>query len=914
MTIRQNTDLKLVIQIIALLVFVLCLIWLLQDFDFQPLVGLLTALATFLATFSHTEDKKTGQSMQNQDIRNRKAMLNLVRDFWISGVLEQSLHGMALIELGIETRRKAVDNRLWDIVVQSQHQADQILPQKTKISEVFSRMGQTLLILGEPGSGKTTVLLELARELIEQAESNPKLPIPVVFNLASWTPKSDSIDAWLEDELHKRYLIPRALAKFWIGGNNLAPLLDGLDEVNEKFRVDCVRAINMFRQKYGLVSVAVCSRTNEYQQLGNRLQLQGAVVLQPLSDEQIDGYLTQGGKELLAVRATLAHDPVLRQLVTSPLILSILVLAYREVPTGNLYRLASPDARRKHLFEAYINQMFRRYGASSNYELDQIKYWLSWLASKMKENNQSLFLLESLQPTWLSSYKGLFGYFILSRLILGAILGLLSGVSNVGVSLLSLGVDSRSISTLMQSILLSDFLATYLLLYFLATYLLITSAWGLIILGPLLVALELVQFRWPVKHTLRHSLKAVCVIALFATYVYQSHILMGSSGVLALLSGVLFSALGNFIVHQRIPTRDLDKDIQQLDALDWSWRSAGRGFIVGALYIVVPALLLAFLLELSTGWLRYALVKYMFLGDSFDIRWQGFLVLTFASICGTLWGGISGIQPRIFEGAANPNQRTWRTLRNGVAIGVALGILIVGSVTIPFYLLLGTVPDIVSTTFFVFLVIVPSIVLYSGGITFLYHFILRLILNQQGLIPWKYAPFLDFAAKILLLRRVGSGYIFIHRLVLEHFASLECYGQIELPHQRSKIEDVQRRRYLKLVVPAAFAMVFGGILGYFLAFSFATVSNLADPQAEQLLEPAISPMAGFMPVVGARKYIPKGAIIAEDDVVLYLFPDSNIFILAGTSFDDVGRVIGLRTRVPLDTGMPLHWNIVEPND
>ncbi len=37
-------------------------------------------------------------------------------------------------------------------------------------------------------------------------------------------------------------------------------------------------------------------------------------------------------------------------------------------------------------------------------------------------------------------------------------------------------------------------------------------------------------------------------------------------------------------------------------------------------------------------------------------------------------------------------------------------------------------------------------------------------------------PFLDDATDRLLLRRVGGGYLFIHRLLLEYFARLEVPG------------------------------------------------------------------------------------------------------------------------------------------
>ena len=40
-------------------------------------------------------------------------------------------------------------------------------------------------------------------------------------------------------------------------------------------------------------------------------------------------------------------------------------------------------------------------------------------------------------------------------------------------------------------------------------------------------------------------------------------------------------------------------------------------------------------------------------------------------------------------------------------------------------------------------------------------------------VPWHYAQFLDYAAEHILLRKVGGGYIFVHRLLLEYFASLD---------------------------------------------------------------------------------------------------------------------------------------------
>jgi hypothetical protein len=48
-----------------------------------------------------------------------------------------------------------------------------------------------------------------------------------------------------------------------------------------------------------------------------------------------------------------------------------------------------------------------------------------------------------------------------------------------------------------------------------------------------------------------------------------------------------------------------------------------------------------------------------------------------------------------------------------------------------------------------------------------------LLLWYSRSVPWNYARFLDYAAEHILLRKVGGGYIFTHRLLLEHFATLD---------------------------------------------------------------------------------------------------------------------------------------------
>jgi hypothetical protein len=46
------------------------------------------------------------------------------------------------------------------------------------------------------------------------------------------------------------------------------------------------------------------------------------------------------------------------------------------------------------------------------------------------------------------------------------------------------------------------------------------------------------------------------------------------------------------------------------------------------------------------------------------------------------------------------------------------------------------------------------------------------ILWANGYIPWNYASFLNYATNCILLQKVGGGYVFIHRSLLEHFTAL----------------------------------------------------------------------------------------------------------------------------------------------
>jgi DNA polymerase III delta prime subunit len=592
---------------------------------------------------------QTAAPTNPRERRNRAKMLQLVRNTWIKGVLEQSLHGAAMLELGKSYDPQAVEHP-WDLEYHLPGQKAQPVPQGTSILEIFDQCSDALLILGDPGSGKTTTLLELARELIARAEVDETTHIPVVFNLSSWALKQQSLEGWLIGELRTKYYIPKKVAQGWLDNDVLLLLLDGLDEVKADAREECIAAINDFRKRH-LIPLAVCSRTADYEALTTKLHLEGAARLRPLTQVQINAYLAGAGTELQAVRATLQHDPVLQEMAQSPLMLSIMTLAYHGLETEDLQTLNTTDARRQHLFDTYIERMFQRRTKGDPYPPEQTSRRLAWLAKQVIEHQQSVFLIENLQPDWLPAHWRRRAR-LMARLICGIILGLMGALSFSLIFVIFLGLTDSLIQALV-------------------------------------------------------------------------------------LGAILGLTLGSFP-----PIRT----IGSIGILTWSWEKAYRDLSKQLAYGLIFGLFSALIVGLNKGLVNglvWGLVSGLTLG----------LVFAF----------LEGWQEKEIRGRLEPKKRFNQWVNNIVISGLVSG-MIAG---IAFGLLLGLMGGSTIGALVGFIGI-----LIGGGDAIILHFIIRYVLAYTNRLPFRLVPFLDYCVDRIFLRRVGGGYIFIHRLLQEHFASL----------------------------------------------------------------------------------------------------------------------------------------------
>ena len=616
-----------------------------QHQDLRPALGTLKSLPAKepLSYPSSLAGKPEATASTNLAQRHRQQLIKQVRLDWIDGVLDQSLYKVARIELGL------IEHPLNTMIRSPEMKEPRAVPAGAPMIQLFDEHASALLILGAPGTGKTTLLLELARDLLRLAEHDENQPIPVVFNLASWAVRRQPLRDWMIAELNERSYIPKKVATAWVESEQILPLLDGLDEVALEHRNACVEAINNFRREYGLLPIAVCSRTADYESLGTKLRLRTAIEVQPLTRSQIEDYLQRGGEPLRGLRAGVEGDESLWELLETPLMLWVAMLSYRDVP-HTVVKNVSLEQRRSQLFGNFVEAMFRRREGKGRYGVDQTTRWLSSLARILTRNDQTVFYLESLDFEWLPTPaklgQAVVGLTVSIALIFGVSCGLISGE-------------------------IDGFLG----------------------------------------------------------------------GMIGMLTGGVI--LGLF-----------DAGLQPVKKTGFRWTEVSS----------------------RKSALRYGLFFGLLFALVFGLSFGLFFGLVFGLTVGLIVGLL-----RLFTAEAIPETRSAVNEGTHSSIQIAsMSLLITGLIFVPsfewvyglgFRLMYGLRVGPVKVLNFG-LIFGLSVTLIFGGMFVLKHFVLRLLLWKSGSAPLHFVAFLAQAKDLLFLRQVGGGYIFVHRLLREYFASL----------------------------------------------------------------------------------------------------------------------------------------------
>ena len=704
-------------------------------------------------------------SRETQELR---ALRDFVRTGRIEGLIQRAPHGTALIALE-KTWSEEADHP-WDIIIERPGRRETRLPRNKPTVDIFHDVGESLLILGEPGAGKTTTLCELARGLM--AHINPATVedgLPIIVHLSSWHTHYSSFIAWLTQEISEKYQVSEQICAAWLTNNRLVLLLDGLDEVRDDQRTSCVQAINAFRTEMAVLKLAVCSRLREYEALPVKLRLLGTLRLEPLTTEQVEEYLHGAGPRLAALCTAWTTDKALQTLATSPFMLDIMAQAYADARMGTLEspHLTTTNARRTHLFDTYISRMFaHRRGRESSYTRAQTLHWLSWLARQMVQHSYSEFRMERLQPSWLATRCQQLLYIVCSRLLVFAIIPVLFSF-----------LPSEWLFRLTPSP--GPTAAQYA-----------QGAWISFMIAIMLVILTdtLQLLLVPKAQTLRPPAplwKQVAWIALCA-------VLVASVTRTVTANMVYITALGGgigvgLLFIRRSCVFSIQRDVYTVQALTWSGAGALKGAI-GAFCITCVMFALIFVLVfysmgqshlLRTPQLLLALLRtpqvWSVLQQQLPLLGGG--VFLFLEV-GILLGGL---RVKSLETTPSPNYGITSGIGNAARVAVAMIINATVFTAVASWYVPAWSPFIPSCWL---LTILPT--LWYGAQDTLYHGVLRVLLGWSGTAPWNIAHFLDYATQLMFLQKAGGSYS-IHRMWLEHFAAMtyepqspadKCSGQI----------------------------------------------------------------------------------------------------------------------------------------
>ncbi|MFE9827088.1 NACHT domain-containing protein [Streptomyces halstedii] len=338
-----------------------------------------------------------------------------------------------------ETHGGASDARVLRLSLNGQLEGDFDAAAR-RLAEGYRRVpAGRLVVLGEPGSGKTVLAAILTLGLLAEREAGA--PVPVLLTLSGWDPLGESLRDWIERTLGTAYYggrteIPRMLLR----AQRLLLVLDGLDEMPEASRRDAVRTIN---ESCGEgVGVVLTCRSTEFQDViaGGSPVLRRAPVVEvaPVPAEDIVAYLRDAswpaGVQWEPVYTHLRANPEgpMAVALSTPLALTLARSVYSksERDPGELLDFDSSHAVQDHLLDHIITAAYApEPGRGGGWDADtwehdakQAEKYLTYLAIYLQQHRERD-LVWWLMSQRLSSR--------LTGLALGTVFGLLATVTMI---------------------------------------------------------------------------------------------------------------------------------------------------------------------------------------------------------------------------------------------------------------------------------------------------------------------------------------------------------------------------------------------------------------------------------------------------------------------------------------------------
>ena len=317
-----------------------------------------------------------------------------------------------------------------------------------------------------------------------------------------------------------------------------------------------------------------------------------------MTPQQINHYLEQVGEPLTALKTVLNQNAEIKEFATSPLLLNVMSLVYQGCSLDEFPQLSDAEKFRQQLFGAYSKRMLqRRNNTTHQYSNAQTTRWLTWMAQRMDQTSQTVFLIERIQPSWLQTRAQRLRYSLESSMIVGLIVGLIVGVrGGMKDMLITMLIDGqRSVDPI----------------------------------GLIVGLIRRMTFFGP---------KSVDPIAMLLDRLRTG-----------LIAGPIAGLIAGFIVATR-------RDIQPVETLKWSWKTAKQALLAG---------LIAGLIAGLTAALRSGLIV-------------GLIAGLIVGLSVGLSVGLRGVE---IQKRTKPNQGIWQSAKNAWVLAltfVLTSVLIVG--------------------------------------------------------------------------------------------------------------------------------------------------------------------------------------------------------------------------------------------
>jgi NACHT domain-containing protein len=349
------------------------------------------------------------------------ALATAVRRKWTTEAQMRSLNRPEPIRLGWSGTHRPVRARCaGDSVVAGGEVAS--------LAEDLRRLPrQQLIVLGEPGAGKTVLAMLLTLELLDGLGDDE--PVPVLVSLASWRPDREHRDAWLPRTLVEEYpMLARAqtygrdAAGRLVASGRVLPVLDGLDEMPPAYQVLAIDALD--RAVAGGRPLVVTCRAQDYEaavRTAGVIMTSAVVVeIEPVTPTAAVAYLTAwepiGSSRWRPVVERIQREPsgALARVFRTPLMVDMARTAYRD-PASDPPELLDTEkfqdvaGYEDHLLDGYVAAAYSGRPAppgraQRHYDAGKAEQWLAFLAGAVHRSTSpdlAWWHLERAVPRWL---------------------------------------------------------------------------------------------------------------------------------------------------------------------------------------------------------------------------------------------------------------------------------------------------------------------------------------------------------------------------------------------------------------------------------------------------------------------------------------------------------------------------------